>query len=216
MAIGLPQAIPKGSPLGVASYDYTDLASGLGIVVYYGGQEELNGNTERYFLGQSTDIYSTNTNSTYTGSASQTYNFDSPAFNLPRTAKGNALIQFTYECPTGLGGGNSATSCRIKAQLFKLHADGSTTTALSSVATAYHDGTGGTSALAEGVKTPFCYSLALTQTIIKKGEKLRVAITLENDDGESVRFYHEPSGTTDLGTGRTSQVLLFMTFRIDI
>ena len=210
MAEQLPQIIPKPIPSSIASYDNTDLASGLGYQNFYAVTTELAPSIAKvYLLVDDTSLYS-NTTSTST-STTATLNFDTSAFNIPRTAKGTAIVNFCVRNAVA-----STTNCFFSAQIKKVASDGTTLTNISSVFTLYHDGTNGSSAMSALTSENFMAFMPLTQTIIKRDEKLRLTIILTDNDTETIAVYHDPTGLLSTGsTSISSQMKLKMPFRVD-
>lgn len=211
----IPQVIPRGTQTSVASYDYTDIASGLGFVTYYPCATLSGTGTLAYFLVTTTDVRpdqdaggASTTNSTV---SSLSINFDTSTFNLPRTAKGTAFVNFAVRNPDA-----DVTNCKFSAQLKKVASDGTTLTNLSS-AVERNYGSGGGGALGATTTQQIFFSLALTQTQIKVGEKLRLTIILTLDDAsDNIVMYHDPAGR-DLSIGAlySTQAKVHMPFRVD-
>jgi len=94
--MGLNFGTLKGGPAALASYDFVDLASGTGMVVYYLGNTFENGVSGAYLTK---DPYYSNhviIGKSYAASGSvfemiNDFDFDL-VFNLPQTIKGNVIV----------------------------------------------------------------------------------------------------------------------------
>ena len=72
----------------IASYNFTDIESGLGYVDYYSMTTDLTSGVE-YILSDRIE-YSTLISTKRTGAGTSTLTFDSSVFNKPKTAKGSS------------------------------------------------------------------------------------------------------------------------------
>lgn len=210
----LAETIPRQGSNATASYDFRDLVSGLGYDTFYAvaSDEEALG-TISYYLSPTADIYTDTTSTTQSSQGTKTLNFDSSAFNLPRTVRGTAIINFS-----GKNNDADVTNVTFSAQLLKVLADGTTTQALSSAKVVDYDGnTPPGSALGASVKFNALLFLSLTQTLIKKGEKLRLQIIIDmKDTADSVTIYHDPLGRNIIGDTNFSSIMkAIVPFRID-
>ena len=88
----IPKKYGIGGEAAVATYDYTDLADGVGFVIYQGYNSGLSGNALGYHLG-TTEIQSREVETDMI--MGETLTFDSSTFNLPRSMKGTAMVRFT-------------------------------------------------------------------------------------------------------------------------
>lgn len=106
----------------------------------------------------------------------------------------------------------------FSSQLFKVHSDGTTTTALCSAKVADYDGNTppGTN-LTANAKANMLHFLDLTETLIQIGEKIRLQVIIDvKDSSDSVTVYHDPQGRDLLSdTSYSTKMKLFMPFRID-
>lgn len=162
----IPPVFRKSSEAAIASYSFTDIAEGTGIVKYYGFVEEDSGGVDYYLSTQA--VFSRDIDITATGGASASIDadFDLPPFNLPRTVKGTALVTFTFSLVTGVGTGGTATAT---AKIRKW--DGSSETDLVT-------GTSQTITLGgeESQKDLSVMSLVVPETLFKTGEILRLTM----------------------------------------
>jgi len=209
----LPEVIPRQTNPAIASYEFQDLASGIGYETFYAvAQDEEALGTITRKLVTITSIYSNITQSTQNTQAATTFNFDTSAFNLPRTVKGLAIIQCT-----GRNNDADVVNCLFQFQLFKVLVD-NTTIALTSLKTVDFDGnTAPGNALGANEKINILLFMETTQTTIKKGEKIRLAVTLDvKDPNDSINVYHDPLGRDLLSDTNFSSIMkVLMPFRVD-
>mgnify|MGYP003132407151 CR=1 FL=1 len=202
--VAVSQIIPTPSPQAIASYDFQDIESGLGFKDFFAAITDLTGGAEEILTDDIT-TYSgkISTNRAATGTTS--FTFDSSVFNLPRTVKGTAI----FTC--GIAGVNTASIVAVTARLQKW--DGSTATSISSVITS--SSFSATGAIPDKM---VLLQLPLTQTIIKKGENLRLLVTFETNSNISADIGHDPRGRSEgsIGTNAVSTMKISIPFRIDI
>lgn len=202
----LPLTYPIGAPA-IATYDFVDLASGTGVVTYYGAVTK--DPTAEYVLLE-TQSYSAQRETIQNGVGTNTVNFDLTPFNMPRTAKGTAKVSCAVYNQTDV---RYAT---VTAQLKKI--SGADVTNISSAIVS--EQVTGTANMIKMV----LLELPLTQTHFKRGEILRlsIGITVDADIGA---FGHAPNNTPGetymtaprLASDNSSTILkLLMPFRIDI
>lgn len=196
-------------PSGVSAiYDYTDVASGLGIINYKAFTTEVSGASAAvtgYALGTNT-VYSTTIATWNTTASTTTMNFDSPPFNLPKTAKGTAYFSCGLACTNG-------GYVQVTTQLQKWN--GTTATNLSAEISGSYYSAGGTATVCKMALLP----IPLTQTIIKKGEQLRCVVKFINITGDDAEIGHDPQGRSGIivsGASVTTAMNLYMPFRIEV
>ncbi|KKL85263.1 hypothetical protein LCGC14_1956470 [marine sediment metagenome] len=93
----LPVKFRKASEAAIASYNYTDIAEGTGVVTFYGMTTKQD-TTKTYILTSSATNFS---NDASTGSAAVTttnairldLDFDLSTFNLPKRIRGTAIVE---------------------------------------------------------------------------------------------------------------------------
>lgn len=95
---GIPVQFRKGGEAAVASYDWTDLAAGTGVVAYTGYTSQVSGAALQYNITSNDSVNSTSGAAHASGSSNTFLNldFDLTEFNTPRTIKGNILVNFGY------------------------------------------------------------------------------------------------------------------------
>lgn len=149
----------QSQPTAVASYDYQDLADGLGLITFYPFYSEGAGT---YHLGTTTEIVSEPPDLNVNNG---TYTFNASVFNTPRVAKGNAIIVIPVFYDTG---------ATLQVQLQKVSGG---------VATNIHTA----QSLAKGAVSNYYlnFNVALTETSFKVGDNLRLVVTISGESGTS-------------------------------
>lgn len=207
--------LPQRTPQALASYSFTDLASGTGYVNYKGAVTQT-ALTKAYILSESS-FYSADAGTTLTASSppnSTTISFDTSAFNLPRTVRGTAYLTFSRYYTT--------TEYKyIQSTIQKIDASGSATN-ISSTITATNDDVDGGHNVTSG-KQMVLIQIPLTQTTIKKGEKLRLKMDLYINTGTgNIYVGHDPKGRdynslNPSADANISTIMdLFIPFRIEL
>ena len=201
MAPTLPLNIPIPPSQALANYDFNDISSGLGYIKYDLFTTSLSGTTA---FGLTTNsVYSYDISTTDTAGDPE-INFDSSAFNLPRTASGTAYANLGFGI-TGSGTGN------VQVILYKVNSAG-TETALSALLSGANIGGAATTV---GM---WLVPMALTQTIIKKDEYLRLGVTITGDGADIHELGHDPKGRDGLlisGGTATTISSVYVPFRIN-
>lgn len=218
MANELPKNFEPVPPLGIASYDYIDLASGLGYQTYYGVCQSFPASSlapyttanPQYFLmdGNATSLYP---EQPYTDtSTTATLNFDSSPFKISRLVTGKVFINFLVQNIAG-----STTNCTFSARLYKWN--GSTETAITALQTLDYNGNNApATAMGSGNKVNFLALIDATDTIISAGEQLRLKVVLTDVDAESIRVYHDPLGRDSISdTNYSTQMKIKVPFKND-
>ncbi len=193
--MGLDETYRKSAEF-VASYDFEDVASGLGFKNYWGTTTVDTAGTNYDLLSFQMDSGAGVTASVQVGTGTTTINFDTSVFNLPRTAKGTAYIN--------LGPGQSiANAVSIKAQIAIVDSGGTPTNISSEFETPQNAVTA--SIIRQSLALP------LTQTIIKKGEKLRMImkIVVDATGGNGTLWHDNTESDTD------KSLKLFMPFKVE-
>jgi len=209
----VPIVYRKSTEAALASYNFTDIAEGTGVVTYYGATTNDSVGEEYVLLSQTLYSYSLSTATTITnGTGSYTkfgdYDFDLSTFSLPKTIKGTCLISFGW----GLGaGGNPDAYIIWKVRKY----DGTTETDLGSVQT-------------EGIKANATnaeelLSFTLTETNFAKGDILRVTCEVwgKNTGGVDyvATFAHSPkaqSVNTGGGNLTNSVLTILIPYKLDL
>lgn len=190
--MGVSRIYRKEDERANASYNYTDLADGTGVTVFYAAGTK--NTTADYILTQS--VAQTGLGSTEKQDTGTDYlDFDLTPFNLPRTAKGTALVNATISVvDSGTGGGS------VSAELY--HWDGASETSISTTTTS--------SVTTSTTTLTTLMELDITQKTFKQGDILRLKIGIINSNGAdiNVTLQHDPEGANPL--------ILYMPFRLDI
>lgn len=218
----LPLAFPIPTPSAIASYNYTDIATGTGFVTYYCAITTDSTGQDEILTPQV--VFSDETNSTWvspTGNGGDPFvkvgdlDFDLSTFNLPQTLKGTAVINGSFAVNT-----DGSVSCYI---IFKIrHWDGTTETDIGSVQTETIDKN------SPSFQT-FLVEVSLTEKHFKKGETLRVTAevweqNIHNAAAGDVQLCHDPKDRTVAlvtpaagGTNfETSQLRIDIPYKLDI
>jgi len=199
----------KDSEPSIASYNWTDIAEGSGVVTFY-LFSHINDTTNGYGLTTSTGIYSNVTGSAAALTAGVGADIDIDfdiEFNLPHQIKGKGYAVLSTQ-----GSHNNATSQvyyivklrKVSSGTETEIASGQTSTRTLSAAVTY---------------ITYCVPLNITSQVnFKKGDILRITIegysTLPNGSG-SFGFYHDPVNRT-AGTADTTQLIVNIPFNIDL
>lgn len=159
----------------IASYNFTDIEEGTGVVVYY-GMQNYNGD---YVLMENA-VKSNVVETTQTDAGTTTANFDTGTFNLPRIVKGTAIASVFYYA-------NQAGTYSLKFQIKKVSADSSVTNLSSEI----------TQGISGSARAWTLMELPLTTTRIKRGEKIRltVKIVVDASGGDALTIGHDPFDT---------------------
>lgn len=178
MAFEQPYPIPPETA--IASYAFTDIASGSGFEKFWLAAGEDTG-AIRYLLttlNLTSEVGRTQSSTSSTLATS----FDTSTFNLPRTVKGIAYANIDLHVNSGSSGHNYS----IKLQV--VHADDSTTDISSTITSA-------DTALVSATRT-FLLEIPLTQTGIKKGEKIRAIVTINEGASDIMWLHHSGSDSS--------------------
>lgn len=210
----LNDIIPRYSNPATANFDFTDIATGLGYETYYGISTKDRSavpDTQQYLLSPTANLYPTDTKISQTAVASTDFNFDTSVFNLPRTVKGTAIFNAVLTCEEA-----DNQESRVLVQLKKVASDGTTTTNLTSQ---YVWDRTSTEAIGPNEQENMLMFLTLTQTTIKKGEKIRLVVTLDMQSGagtDTMNVYCDPLARTILASSNiSSQMKILIPYRID-
>lgn len=210
----LNEAIPRQGSNASASFDFRDLASGSGYETFYGvvqyfpasGQEPASLTLSSAFLIPVSDVVAfDNVNGRVTSTTtSAAINFETSEFNLPRTVKGNVIINFN--CRNNAA---STTNCRFWAQLKKVNGTDNSLSNITSIYTLDHNGNAPPATAMGSTSEAFLGFLEADQTLIKRGDKIRLEVRFQDLDNESISVDHDPSGTSE------RQLKVLIPFRID-
>ena len=196
------------SPI-LASYSYTDIADGTGIITLNGSNVEDSAAVD-FIL--STNTYYTEDVLTQANQGNPAdftkvldINFDLSAFNSVRTIKGTA--HFTISESLLYAGQNCDSYLILKVRKY----DGSTETDVASVQTQRLD----TDGAGTYYKTHIC-ELEIPETIYAVGDVLRITVEAWVKGGSgTIDVHHDPQGAT-VGTLKTTQFISDIPFKIDL
>lgn len=201
MADNLPINFPVPAEPTIASYTYTDIADGSGMITFYGFH--VNDNTGGAAQILSSSIVNSNLiGTTFTSAGSTTYNYNHAAFKAPRTV--------------GAGIGFAQMSIYKASQQFDVtvavkKVSGSTTTIGTSTMTANQT--------SSTVKT-FTIPIDITQTHFKIGDILRISVTFTRAGSLTCNVGHDPLNRAFTNIPDTSanptQLKFWIPFRLDV
>lgn len=213
------------TPSAIASYNFTDLASGEGFVSYYGLRTQsadiLTSNANNYSgTNTTTNNEMIETNSTVAEDSSTktqriNINFDL-SFNVPQIIKGTAIVNIPFGYSTSAG---SITTLQagVSAKISHVDSSNNETFLVSGAATIQHS-TSSPLDVEEFITIPLAISPARQFT---KDEKLRLNINIgaagTNSQSWVVVVGHDPKNRT--GTNLTSEdtnLIAHIPFVIDI
>jgi|TARA_R100000501_G_scaffold17080_2_gene31464 hypothetical protein len=216
MALNFPGLFPPGRTLNV-NYDWVDLASGTGYVLYDGfNAYDTGGNNYKLIestkaativgsVGASaTAIEGYPLNSVVTGNSGQSFDqdFDLTEFKFPQTIEGEAFVKI------GIGAqAAEINSLVITARLRKW--DGSSETEIANKAS----DSGTVTANDELTRT---LAITVPKTHFKKGEILRLTILISTGDNDVYEVGHNPRDTA-IGTfaGSNSRLVVAIPYQIN-
>jgi hypothetical protein len=203
MATNLPINIPIPAESAIASYSWTDIAEGTGVVSFKGVREAIDATpaNDIYFLTEQSVAGSVTGTTIATGSPSATaINFD-VAFNTPKIIQGRCIITFA-------GKANSTGS--IQPLITIIHYDGSTETTIVSQKT--FESKSGTDSIFE-----WGISLTIPLTRFKKGEIFRVKFNFNSTTSSLANtFYHDAQATTTGAITTGGRLSVLVPFRLDL
>ena len=146
----------------IASYNFTDIASGEGFVRFYAarlsGSDILTGNV---VYSDTIETASNFVDTADTPVLVSTFNFDTTKFNLPRRMGGTAIVSIPAEIAS-----TSATA-QVTAFLKIVKADGTVVDLISG---------SGKFATSSSQEKMFSFSLVVPTTLIKKEDKIRLSV----------------------------------------
>ena len=198
---------PQILPPAIASYDYTDIAEGTGTKYFYGLKDSASGSIN-FRLTSNADTYSSLIETIRQTAGTDTFDFDTQPFNLPKTVKGTAYVSIPWYY------GDAANYAYTTAQLQKIS---------NSVVTDVSEQVVSTQTAGTNKMTMQFLSLPLTQTILKKGDQIRLVIRMVQVIGTGIHAIgHDPMGrSADYinsikdGWG-SSALVLHLPFKIDL
>jgi len=202
----MPKRFQTVGPI-IATYDYTDIAEGTGIITFNACAAKNSAGTT-YFLTKNT-LNSATIGSTL--STPQDNDYDA-VFNIPRRVQGTAYVNIT------LGANATAPNNRVMTVTVTLkHYDGSTETNLAATQTsASFEITQGTiSSRMDCFKIPIT-----TEKDFKKGDILRLTVTTATSAGSgSYGYGHDPADRDNDNyflAAHSTKLQILVPFRIEV
>lgn len=166
----VPVKFRKASESPIVSFDFIDVASGTGFITWYLGEMWSSTGAQVWTLATNTP-YSRNPSS----GGTMDKDFDTAEFNLPQTVKGTAYITLGVAA-------TAANNIAVQAKLYKLN--GVTETLIGSSAT--------DTWINDAAPTMMLLEIPCTQTLIKKGEQIRLSISQSGT--ANFLLGHDPQG----------------------
>jgi hypothetical protein len=186
-------AVPGESSL--ASYDYTDIAEGVGVVYHYGGEvsQDPADSSRRYRLFKDTFIPEGKVISKIygftliNGVATNTYatKFDTNFFNIPKTLFGSSILQI----PIVTANPNTNSEYNLQLKIYTVNAAGAETLVHTDTQTIKYPGV-----VDNYILRVIPYTIT-TPIVVKRGEKLRYSIELYAVDTSYFTIVHNPENT---------------------
>ena len=200
----VPIVYRRSGEQSIITFDYVDVAEGTGSIEFKGYQSEISGAVYDYHLAR-TDLHSHQIEKAMADA--EELQFDTTVFNLPQTIRGTATVRFSVYAD---GGGGDSFCIKVKIQ--KIDADNNVTD-IGETDNSYR--TGAAASIYNDVLPISC-----TQTLIKKGEKIRLSVTVHRDAGEVVNLAFDPANrdgaTITPASTYPTKLQAFIPFRIDL
>jgi len=185
------------------SYDFNDIASGAGYVVFYGWVSQDDSAKDYHLTTDSTmksDVIETDLG-IGAGGIIGDFDFDSSELNLPRTIKGDVLVNVPIQIDDGAG----AESAYVK--VFVRKWDGTTETEIAS--------TQGATETAIGERT-FGILVNVPETNFKKKETIRITIQVTASNNASTHIGHDPANRDGTNITENTQIKIAIPFKVNI
>ena len=214
----LQKFFPPTTPIAIASFNFTDIAEGTGVINFKGfGMIDNSGTTygltTQSLFGEPIETESIQIDET-NFTVVETLNFDLTVFNTPKIIKGTALVELSWGLVT-----TSSKTHTIHIVITYQHYDGSSYTDIGTAQTANIVHTSSTTT----IKSSTIDSL-LTRTHFKGGDSLRIKVELigkvstAGGDGE-VWIAHDPQnrdGTFFTATNNHTTLNFYIPFQLDL
>lgn len=208
MADLLPTNFPAPQEAALASYNYTDVAEGTGLIVYYGWAHE-DSVGKKYALTTDSGLKSRYQEQSVTLSNGSAFvkefdlDFDLPSLNIPRTLRGTAL----FNAPILIAA--SGESAYIIAKVRKY--DGTTETDLVTAQSGTFLADAGTA----NTTIILAWTGVIPKTNFKRGETIRVTLEYYGKGTNTFAIGHDPANRD--GTNITGCLLkINLPFKIDL
>ena len=204
----IPTKIPEPPSAAVASFDYTDIASGLGYSTYY-GFTDTGGN---YRLIDNTSVYSETTGDEVQsgGTPAITKTYTSSTFQLPRDIKGKAIINIPVK--------GQGTTGVVYASGALIHYDGDTA---ASAVIGQGNGAAATGADVASEEVKYnCVSFDCTETHVKRGDAIKLKVDIWSTTDNWTITGHDPTNadySPTAGNDLTeTQLKIMVPFKLDL
>lgn len=203
----IPKVYAKPGADAIASYNFTDISDGTGVVNFLGYMSQASSAAIVYKLGNQT-IFSQLVN--YAGTIVTTFDFNLTPFNKPQIVKGTCTCRFSAGSLAGVG-----HTIWFDAVVKKVARNGTETII----------GTGSTRVIDLGASSVFANLLCsfdLTTTKFKVGESLRLTIIPYRSDVAVTTLYlgFDPANRDGVEITPAStyptKMELFIPFKIDV
>lgn len=183
----------------IATYNYEDLASGTGYIIFYGGglQSTYNLESNSFY----SNLIATKAATALTTSYVQALDIDFDVIlNAPRTLKGYAIIS----CPLGARGTSNSPGSKVtmKYTAYIRKWDGTNETEIANAESTELQVTSGLDTINSGIKS---VNILVPLTKFKKGETLRLTIVVSAKTNEAggasslIALGHDPKNRDDDG-----------------
>jgi len=204
--MGVPRTYRKSVEKAIASYDFTDIANGEGVVVYYGCK-----NDDKFFL--TSKEMPSKLAWTYSTASGEMFNEDMDlVFNRPQRIKGNLIASIPLLYIVG-------SSKEFTAVITISHFDGSSATQIGQETDTTITG----SASLPPPSRILCIEIADLNQHFKKGESLRINVTISSSggaDGSGRYVGHDPIGRSGDGSSENeileTKMRFYVPFDLDL
>ena len=207
--MGFPIVYRQDKERFIATFDFVEIASGLGFTTFLGTASE-DGSGVSYHLLTNADAWSDPIGTERTGVGTTELNFDTSPFNLQRVAKGTAYFS------AGMGQAGSGETAKIIVQLIHVDSDSVETTISSEITTATKTASGTTGVM-------YFVPIPITEKIFEQGSSLRLEVKMVKVSGGNLLIIgHDPANqfqtasNFDPANGGTTTMRLFMPFKLPI
>lgn len=182
----LPNIYRRGSPNLIASFDFTDVATGRGYKVFYAGdyRSGVSGAGLSYALADTPWYSPVGITSINTGTI--TRNFDL-VWGKNVKIGGDAIINIPWKMVT------ATTPPMISGAVWFQVVSGASVVDLA-------HGDASESGVADNTYHIFGFKVNIPKTTIKNGETLRLKFMTQADNGSNCIFFHDPKGRTTINS----------------
>lgn len=189
--VQIPPTYPPIQDPAIASFPAAELASGIGIVEFYG---IMGNDPSGAIIGLIENTVGCEPSETSVVSTTIAYTLETPEFNLPRFVKGTAFVAANI----AKTGGDASYTAKLQ------HWDGSTATDLT--------GTASSDVITVGTGTPYVQLPITTEKMVKKGETLRLIFTFTASGG-SAKWGHCPDNRAGDANTQGTRLTVGIPFR---